>query len=230
MRLPGLPKALDGFTIVQLTDIHIGTLHPARFLDELVARANALKPDLVAITGDLVDGTVAQLGAHRRAAGATCARARHLLRHRQPRLLLGRRRVGARAARASGCNVLRNRRVEIGDAGARSTWSAWTTGALGTGDYDLDAALARARSASARSVLLAHQPPNFDEVAERGVGLQLSGHTHGGQMFPGTRSAQLIWGDRNAGLSRHGERAHLRQPGLRLRGAAPMRVGVRRRS
>ena len=51
-------------------------------------------------------------------------------------------------------------------------------------------------------MLLAHQPSNFDEVAAKGIDLQLSGHTHGGQTFPATGIATLIWGDRSAGLSK----------------------------
>ncbi|NVJ28607.1 metallophosphoesterase, partial [Myxococcus sp. AM011] len=62
VRLPGLPKAMDGFSIVHLSDIHVGPVIQRKFMDELVARCNALRPDLVAITGDLVDGKVASLG------------------------------------------------------------------------------------------------------------------------------------------------------------------------
>ena len=57
VKLPGLPKALDGFTLVQLSDVHVGPVIQERRLDALVDLANAARPDLVAITGDLVDGT-----------------------------------------------------------------------------------------------------------------------------------------------------------------------------
>jgi len=74
-------------------------------------------------------------------------------------------------------------------------------------------------------VLLAHQPSNFDEVARRGVGLQVSGHTHGGQMFPGNLMGDLIWGDRNAGLSRTGDSLIYVSRGCGFVGP-PMRVGA----
>src|SRR5439155_18596240 len=91
--------------------------------------------------------------------------------------------------------VLRNQRVTIGDAGASfdllgvDDWGH--RGELGTG-YDLDAALA-GRDPERACVLLAHQPGNFEVAAGKGVGLQLSGHTHGGQFFPGTAIAELIF-------------------------------------
>ena len=62
VRLPGLPKALEGFSIVQLSDLHVGAILQQAFVDDLVTRANALKPDLLAITGDLVDGKPSEIG------------------------------------------------------------------------------------------------------------------------------------------------------------------------
>ena len=100
IELPGWPEALDGFRIVQISDIHIGPLLGEAFARDVTERVNALSPDLVAVTGDLVDGSVAPAarsgGAVRWPAGA----ARSLLRHRQPRLLLRRRRVGGACPRA----------------------------------------------------------------------------------------------------------------------------------
>src|SRR5207245_2757491 len=61
VKLPRLPRALDGFTIVQITDIHVGDVIGEKFLRHIVERVNALKPDLVAITGDLVDAPVHEL-------------------------------------------------------------------------------------------------------------------------------------------------------------------------
>ncbi|MCP3100355.1 metallophosphoesterase [Myxococcus sp. K15C18031901] len=203
--LPRLPRTLDGFTLVQLTDIHVGDLLERRFVDELVARTNALSPDLIAITGDLVDGSVERLGAF--VAGLGALRARHGV-----YFVTGNHDYysGADAWVAflerMGINVLRNRSVSIGDAGGSFDLAGvddWSAVRMGEPGYDLDAALRGVRPDRA-SVLLAHQPSNFDEVALRGVGLQLSGHTHGGQMFPGNLVGDVIWGDRNAGLSRTG--------------------------
>ena len=226
VRLPGLPKALEGFTLVQLTDIHIGGVLQRRFVDELVARTNALKPDLIAITGDLVDGSVDALGPF--VAGFGDLRARY-----GGFFVTGNHDYysGANAWVAflerQGLTVLRNRSVSIGDAGGSFDLVGvddWSADRMGEPGYDLDAALRGVRPGRA-SVLLAHQPSNFDEVARRGVGLQLSGHTHGGQMFPGTLMGDLIWGERNAGLSRTGDSQLYVSRGCGFVGP-PMRVGA----
>lgn len=228
VRLPNLPKALEGFTIVQLTDIHVGGIIQRHFLDELVARANAQSPDLLAITGDLVDGTPEQLGRFVAAFGNLRAkRGRYFVTGNHDYY------SGAdqwvQVVRGLGIDVLRNRRVTIGDAGGSfqlagvDDWSSRREGKTGS-VYDLDAALEGLRPDQA-SVLLAHQPMNLEEVSRRGVGLQLSGHTHGGQMFPVTALAGLFYGDRNTGLSRLGDTHFFVSRGCGFVGP-PMRVGA----
>ena len=95
------PPAFAGFRIVQLTDIHVGPTIGRDFIEQLVARTNALQPDLVAITGDLVDGSVAELGALVEPLARPARPPRRLLRHRQPRVLLRRRRLDRPPARRS---------------------------------------------------------------------------------------------------------------------------------
>ncbi|MCY1043843.1 metallophosphoesterase [Corallococcus sp. bb12-1] len=226
VRLPRLPKALEGFTLVQLTDIHIGGVVQRRFVDELVARTNALKPDLIAVTGDLVDGTVEELG--RFAGGFGALKARH-----GAFFITGNHDYysGADAwvafVQGLGITVLRNRSVSIGDAGASFDLLGvddWSAQRLGEPGYDLDAAMRGLRPDRA-SVLLAHQPSNFQEVARRDIGLQVSGHTHGGQMFPGNVLGHLIWGEQNAGLSQMGNSHLYVSRGCGFVGP-PMRVGA----
>ena len=98
--------------------------------------------------------------------------------------------------------VLRNRTVSIGDPGA-------SFDLIGVDDYgarwapngyDLEAAV-KGRDPERASVLMAHQPSGFELAAQKKIGLQLSGHTHGGQLFPGTLVGDVIWGRRNAGWS-----------------------------
>jgi hypothetical protein len=210
VRLPGLPRALDGFTLVQLSDIHVGPLIQRRFMDEMVARCNGLKADLVCITGDLVDGSVAELGF---AAGALGN-----LRSRQGTYFV----TGnheyysgdeewAEALQRMGVTVLRNRHVRIGEPGASfdlvgvDDWGARRSG-HGRG-YDLAAATA-GRDPSRAAVLLAHQPAGWREEARKaGMGLQLSGHTHGGQFFPFNLVVSAVW-EHDAGLFREGD-SHL---------------------
>lgn len=201
IKLLGLPKALDGFTIVQLSDIHVGAIIQEKFLDQLVASANSTKPDLIAITGDLVDGSPDAIGNY-------VARLRNLQSRFGTFFVSGNHDYYAgweewsRELEGIDFAVLRNRTVSIGDPGASfdligvdDYGSRWMRSG-----YDLDAATA-GRDPSRASVLLAHQPSGLELAAQKKIGLQLSGHTHGGQMFPGNLVGDVIWGTRNAGLS-----------------------------
>ncbi|RKH54823.1 metallophosphoesterase [Corallococcus llansteffanensis] len=224
VRLPGLPKALDGFSIVHLSDIHVGPIIQRRFMDELVSRCNALKPDLVAITGDLVDGTVKDLGPSVAALQNLRARAgTHFITGNHEYYWNAS--AWADALTGMGIHVLRNRHVSIGDAGGAfdlvgvDDWSM-RHGAKG---YDLDAALA-GRDPSRAAVLLAHQPSNWDVAARAGMGLQLSGHTHGGQFFPFTVAVSAIW-KHAAGLFQDGDRHLYVSRGTGFWGP-PLRVGA----
>lgn len=223
--LPGLPKSLDGFTIVQLSDLHVGPVIRERFLDQLVASANAAKPDLVAITGDLVDGKPDQLGRF-------VERLRNLRSRHGTYFVSGNHdyysgwEEWAAVLPGVGFTLLRNRFVTIGDAGGsfdlvgvEDFGSRW-----GAGGYDLDAATA-GRDPQRPSVLLAHQPNGLELAAQKRVGLQLSGHTHGGQMFPGTLVGEVIWGSRNAGLSKHRDTQLYTSRGCGFVGP-PVRVGA----
>ena len=226
VRLPGLPRALDGFTIVHLSDIHVGPVIQRRFMDELVARCDALRPDLVSITGDLVDGHVPAL------APAVSALAGLKSRH-GVYFVTGNHEsywnaaAWADALERMGIHVLRNRHVRIGDAAASfdlvgvDDWSA-RRGGFG-GGYDLDAAT-RGRDAERASVLLAHQPSNWSVAAEAGMGLQLSGHTHGGQFFPFTLAVSAIW-QHDAGHFQQGDRHLYVSRGTGFWGP-PLRVGA----
>jgi uncharacterized protein len=185
IRLARLPRALDGFTIVQLTDLHVGMTIDRAFVQRVVDRTNALSPDLIALTGDLVDGTVedlrddiAPLGQLRARHGVFAITGNHEYYAGADPWIAELTRLGAR--------YLRNERVAIGDAAAGFDLagvddhgaSRWT----GHGE-DLTAALA-GRDPSRALVLLAHQPRQVRRAARHGVDLQLSGHTHGGQIWP----------------------------------------------
>jgi len=225
IRLPGLPKALEGFTIVQLSDIHIGPVIRKEFVDTLVNEANAQKPDLVAITGDLIDGSPDELGRY-------VARLRNLQSRHGTFFVSGNHDYYSGWARwapvisSMGMRVLHNERVAIGDASASfdllgvEDWgSHWR---VRQSDYDLDKAAAGLAPGRA-SVLLAHQPTNLDAVAAKGIGLQLSGHTHGGQMFPATLIAGMIYGRHVAGHSTVGNTQQFTSRGCGFVGP-PMRV------
>ncbi|MCZ7684922.1 MAG: metallophosphoesterase [Sandaracinaceae bacterium] len=209
VRVAKLPRSLDGLTIVQLTDVHVGPFIGRRFIDQLVHEANALRPDLVAITGDLVDGDVARLG------GAV-AGLRNLRSRFGSFFVTGNHEYYSGELQwvdfleRLGVEVLRNRRVTIGDAGGAIDLVGvddWSGGRRrGRQGYDLDLALAD-RDPERATVLLAHQPANFEVAASKGVDLQISGHTHGGQIFPATVMIGLFF-DHVRGLYRHDE-SHL---------------------
>ena len=195
VRLPGLPKALDGFTIVQMSDIHVGPVIQRRFMDAVVAQCNALKPDLVCITGALVDGSVKELGYSVSALSNLRSRYGSYFVTGNHEYYSGDE-EWAEALERMGLTVLRNRHVRIGEQSASfdlvgvDDWGARRSGF--DRRYDLEAALA-GREAERAAVLLAHQPSNWREAAKAGIGLQLSGHTHGGQFFPFTLAISAIW-------------------------------------
>ena len=202
--LAKLPKALDGFTIVQLSDLHTGMTIDRSFVQRVVDRANALNPDLVALTGDLVDGPVdrlrddiAPLAQLRAKHGVFAVTGNHEYY------------AGADAWIAEisslGARYLRNERVQIGTNGESFELA-------GVDDYsahdfpghgeDLGAATA-GRDPTRALVLLAHQPRQVKKASQHGVDLQLSGHTHGGQIWPWHYIVKIQQGGLLAGKYEH---------------------------
>ena len=182
----GLPPALEGFTIVQLSDVHIGPTIRRQYLERIVARANSLDADAIAITGDLVDGTVTQLAQH-------VAPLAQLSSRRGTFFVTGNHEYysGAHAwideLRRLGLTVLLNEHVVLKRGDARLVLAGVTDSTAHLFDRaqksDPRAALAGA-PAGVPSVLLAHQPRSAEAAADAGFDVQLSGHTHGGQFWP----------------------------------------------
>ena len=184
--LDRLPAALDGFTILQLTDLHIGGTLGRAFVEALVQRTNAIGADLIALTGDFVDGTVDELGDA--IAPLAQLRAPHGV-----YFVTGNHEYYSGVEpwiaylSSLGIRVLRNERVAIARGG-----DAFDLAGIddhGARDFAADHGpdLARALAGRDRSralVLLAHQPRQVRDAARYDVDLQLSGHTHGGQVWP----------------------------------------------
>ncbi|MBJ6760284.1 metallophosphoesterase [Myxococcaceae bacterium JPH2] len=186
LTLDRLPAALDGLTLVQLSDVHLGPTVGRRFMERVVTQVNQLAPDAVVVTGDLVDAPVEQL----ERAVEPLSRLRTVF---GTFFVTGNHEYHAGPARwcahleTLGVRVLRNERVALERGGAvlqlAGTDDADPAGrAEGFGE-DLDRALS-GREVSQPLVLLAHQPKTVHEASRRGVDLQLSGHTHGGQLWP----------------------------------------------
>jgi predicted MPP superfamily phosphohydrolase len=177
VQLARLPRRLHGTTIVQLTDIHVGPTIGREFIEHIVDRTNSVEPDLVAITGDLVDGSVSELREHVAPLAKLRARYGVFFVTGNHEYYSGADAWCAELARI-GIRVLRNERVTIGDDGASFDLA-------GIDDHRGDLTLAvRGRDPERELVLLAHQPRAIFDAVRHGVGLQLSGHTHGGQIWP----------------------------------------------
>lgn len=183
----GLPAGLEGFTIAQISDIHVGPTIRKRYLDPIVDAVNALNADVVAVTGDVVDGSVAALSAHTQPLSRL--RGRHGV-----FLCTGNHEYYAGADawiaefRRLGLNVLMNEHVVLDHDGAPLVLGGVTDFSAGhissRHKSDPAAALANAPADAVVRVLLAHQPRSCQAAAAAGFTLQISGHTHGGQFFP----------------------------------------------
>jgi hypothetical protein len=182
----GLGAGLSGMKVVQISDIHIGPTLDRHFMRRVVDQVNALEPDVVAVTGDLVDGSVRQLrdevaplGGLRAKLGVYFVTGNHEYYSGGPAW-------AAEVARL-GLTVLLNEHRVVEREGARLTVAGVTDHNGGSIDPTHacrpDLALAGAPAGVPR-LLLAHQPRTARLAKGLGVDLQLSGHTHGGQIFP----------------------------------------------
>ncbi|MCA1856269.1 metallophosphoesterase [Massilia oculi] len=183
--IANLPAPLHGYAIAQVSDIHVGPTIKRSYLNAIVNRVNRLEADAIAITGDLVDGSVHRLSLHteplaRLAApdGVFFVTGNHEYYSGAEEWIAEVRRLGV--------TVLLNQHVIRRRASA-------TVMIAGVADYGAhhfhpahksDPQAAAGRAAADVKVLLAHQPRSAPEAAAAGFHLQLSGHTHGGQFFP----------------------------------------------
>jgi hypothetical protein len=182
-----LPPELHGFSIAQISDVHVGPTIKHKYVDAIVEAVNGLDADVIAVTGDLVDGSVPQLAAH--VAPLSRLRSRH-----GTYFVTGNHEYysGAQAwtdeFQRLGMHVLTNEHVVL-------THRERQVVVAGVTDYsahhfdprhrsDPSVALQGAPASAAVKILLAHQPRSAAAAAAAGFDLQLSGHTHGGQFWP----------------------------------------------
>jgi len=185
--IAGLAAALHGFTIVQISDIHIGPTIKRGYVEKIVTAVNALKPDLIAVTGDVVDGSVLQLAVHTRPLGALSARHGAFLVTGNHEYYAGVENWIAEFRRL-GLNVLMNEHVVVNHDGARAIVAGVTDYNAGSFDPAHISDPAKAMHGAPGDILfrllLAHQPRSAPAASKAGFTLQLSGHTHGGQFLP----------------------------------------------
>ncbi len=201
-----LPEGLEGFRILQISDLHLGPLVSAARVDQLAARANTLAPDLVAVTGDLVDGEAD--GVRGKAERLRALHATHGV-----FFVTGNHEYYSGVAkwipviRGLGWHVLDNAHEVLPHRGAALVVAGMpdpaARGRRGTGrGPDLAVALAGAPEGNLR-LLLYHPPKGYEAAEGAGIHLQLSGHTHSGQYFPWSLVVRSLY-RYPAGLHRHG--------------------------
>ncbi len=221
----GLDPKLDGYTLAQLSDLHIGAFHPLWWARRWMLAANAAAADAVVVTGDMVTSGVAfhediaeLVGGLRAKDGVYVIMGNHdYFGEGEPLVSL---------LRARDVHVLRNQGVVLEREGAKLFLAGiddtWTKRA------DLDAALEE-RPEGMPTVLLAHDPERFGAAAERNVAVVLSGHTHGGQVaFPFLGrwvNASKLAHEFHIGLYEKGDSTLYVNGGLGTTGP-PIRLGV----
>ena len=186
IKINGLPAALDGLTVAQVSDMHVGRFTSGRVLDKMVASVNALKADLVLLTGDLINDALVHLDhglelvrRMQSQFGAFLIEGNHDLIEDPAEF--------ERRVKASGIPFLLDEStiVNVRDTPIQLLGLSWTRA-----EQNRDAAIGAAvgkllqqRQSDAFPILLAHHPHAFDAAAEAQMPLTLSGHTHGGQLM-----------------------------------------------
>ncbi|WP_308169865.1 metallophosphoesterase [Acrocarpospora catenulata] len=186
VRLPRLDPRMSGLRFAVVSDIHLGPLTGITHSERIVRMINELEPDVVAIVGDLVDGTVAELGALARPLRSIESRyGAYFVTGNHEYYTANGPQEWIAELDTLGVRSLRNERVEIHHAGAVLDLAGVNdvNGQVADDGPDMAKALT-GRDSTRPVVLLSHQPVQVFDAAKFGVDLQLSGHTHGGQMAP----------------------------------------------
>jgi len=185
--LAGLPAELEGFAIAQISDIHVGPTIRAPYVRRIVEAVNGLGADMVAITGDLVDGSVEDLQAHVRPLAGLASRHGTFFVTGNHEYYSGAH-AWVEALREMGMRVLLNEHAVLDHAGRKLVVAGITDFSAHQFDpdhrSDPQRAMAGAPADAAARLVLAHQPRSAPQAAAAGFDLQLSGHTHGGQFLP----------------------------------------------
>jgi len=210
LRFPDLPAGLEGLTLLHLSDLHAGVHLGEDKMQEIVAQANALRPDLIVQTGDMIDISPSYIPAYVRAfrdlqapLGVVTVLGNHDRYTGESEVIRGCRDAGQVFVQ-NGCHVIERGGATLALLGIDDPHN-WTADDPQTGD--LDAALTAAPPGAFR-VLLAHRPGAWDSAAPRGIPLTLAGHIHGGQLYlpligwsPGRLITKYVMGHFQRGAS-----------------------------
>src|SRR5205085_2822149 len=185
--VPGLPRELNGTTIAQISDMHVGRFTSGPVLEKMVETVNAMHADLLLLTGDLINDALADLDhgldlARKMEArfGSYIIEGNHDLIENAPEF--------ERRVKASGIPFLLDQSaiVTVNGSPIQLLGLSWTRHRAKNHDAEISRSvhtLLKQRHSNVFPILLAHHPHAFDAAAEAGVPLTLSGHTHGGQLM-----------------------------------------------
>jgi predicted MPP superfamily phosphohydrolase len=221
VKLPHLPGSWRGRVAALVSDVHLGHVNGLGFMRRIVARLTRLKPDVVFITGDLYDGTKVDAAALASpwkdispAWGTYFITGNHE-EFSDPSGYL-------EAVQRAGVRALQNEKVVVDGLQVVGVHFHESTNADRFRSILKNASIERERA----SILLSHAPHALSIAEEAGISMQLSGHTHGGQIFPFTWFTQRIFGAYTYGLKRFGEMWVYTTTGAGTWGP-PMRVGTK---
>lgn len=182
-----LPESLRGFSIAQISDVHVGPTIKRGFVEGIVRQVNQLNADLIAVTGDLIDGSVARLSVHTAPLAGLRAKYGAFFVTGNHEYYSGER-AWTDEVRRLGIRVLKNEHVVLQHNGSSLVLAGVTDYSAHHFDpaqrSDPAAALRGAPAGVGAKILLAHQPSSAPAAEAAGFDLQISGHTHGGQFWP----------------------------------------------
>lgn len=228
LTLNDLPPSFEGYKVIQLTDLHISKLFPASWVEQVVQKTNTLNPDLILITGDLIDGTtkarrddVAPLSQLRAKDGVIASMGNHEYYYDAPQW--------QKVFEQLGLNVMQNEHTMIVNDKASTLIIAAVTDPVATqfGFDGPDTAKAlQGVSPDAPIILMSHRPINAIQNEKDGVDLELSGHTHGGMVWGVNLLIKYLNNGFVSGLYTVGKMKLYDSNGTALWNGFPIRLGV----